>query len=540
MNLQSKSFFALLASLSLASALGCTAQTESSNATPLGKSKAHLDARPGHGLPPIRAGKYPAGQGTPQHGGGTGSGSWTPQANVPAQIAAGFSLLLTDGSVMVQDLSVLGGDWWKLTPDAAGSYVKGTWTQLASMPNGYAPLYFASAVLPDGRVIIMGGEYQAFQSTWTNQGAIYDPATDQWTPVAPPAGWQTIGDAQSAVLPDGRFVMANCCSTEMAILDPVTLTWTATGTGKADTYFDEEGWTLLPNGDLLTVDSNDLADLMHAETFHPATGLWSSAGSTVVKLADVNADGSGSWELGSAMLRPDGTVFAAGALGQNAIYDTKKKTWTAGPSFPILDGEGQLDQADGPAALLPNGNVLLGVSAGLFNAPAHFYEFDGKNLVAVATPASATVDSSYNINLLVLPSGEILETDFSADVEIYAPLGRAKGSWRPDFEGCGLERLHAGHTYSLSGEQLHGLSQAVAYGDDAQAATNYPIVRITNRATGHVAFARTHGFSSYSIAPHAHSTASFDVPAGIETGASDLVVIANGIASESIRTYISK
>ena len=44
-----------------------------------------------------------------------------------------------------------------------GNYANGTWSQLASLPviNGtqYAPLYFASAVLPDGRVLIMGGEF---------------------------------------------------------------------------------------------------------------------------------------------------------------------------------------------------------------------------------------------------------------------------------------------------------------------------------------------------------------------------------------------
>src|SRR6185312_6736110 len=56
-----------------------------------------------HDLPPIRTGSYPAGQGSPQHGGGVTSGTWTPVATTP-NIAAGFSILLTDGSVMVQDL----------------------------------------------------------------------------------------------------------------------------------------------------------------------------------------------------------------------------------------------------------------------------------------------------------------------------------------------------------------------------------------------------------------------------------------------------
>ena len=69
----------------------------------------------------------------------------------------GNPILLTDGTVMLADNGCQ--DWWKLTPDEFGNYVNGTWTQLASLPGGYSPFYHSSAVLPDGRVIIEGGEY---------------------------------------------------------------------------------------------------------------------------------------------------------------------------------------------------------------------------------------------------------------------------------------------------------------------------------------------------------------------------------------------
>jgi hypothetical protein len=51
-------------------------------------------------------------------------------------------LLLTDGTVIVQDAGC--PDWWRLTPDHTGSYANGTWTQIASLPPGYAPLYTTS------------------------------------------------------------------------------------------------------------------------------------------------------------------------------------------------------------------------------------------------------------------------------------------------------------------------------------------------------------------------------------------------------------
>src|SRR5208282_4445614 len=120
------------------------------------------------------------------------------------------------------------GNWYKLTPDITGSYANGTWTQIATMPviNGvqYAPLANASAVLPDGRVIVMGGEFNwqnhMNRPVWTSLGAIYDPVANTWTPVSAPAGsgWTGndgvgggIGDAQSTVLADGTFLLAACC-----------------------------------------------------------------------------------------------------------------------------------------------------------------------------------------------------------------------------------------------------------------------------------------------------------------------------------------
>ena len=128
-----------------------------------------------------------------------GSGTWQVAANVFPPGGAANPLLLTDGTVIVA--SGNSPYWYKLTPDINGSYVNGTWSQIASLPviggTQYGPLYHASAVLPDGRVIIMGGEYNNGGSTevWTNLGAIYDPDTNVWTAVSAPSGtgWSQIG-----------------------------------------------------------------------------------------------------------------------------------------------------------------------------------------------------------------------------------------------------------------------------------------------------------------------------------------------------------
>ncbi|HEV8118434.1 MAG TPA: hypothetical protein VGQ32_07910 [Thermoanaerobaculia bacterium] len=463
--------------------------------------------------------------------------TWTPLANQPP-FQAGNPLLLTDGTVIAH--ATCSPDWWRLTPDSSGSYVNGAWSQIASMPANHGPLYFASAVLPDGRVIVEGGEYNFCSPVWTTLGAIYDPVANSWKPVNPPAGWETIGDAQSAVLADGTFMLANCCTTETALFDAKKLTWKPTGAGKA-TVNDEEGWTLLPDGSLLTVDAYVFsydASGTNSEIYNPATGAWSSAGSTIVQLWDSYPSASkASYELGPAVLRPDGTVFATGATGHGpghtSIFDTKTRTWTPGPDFP-----NSLDIADGPAALLPNGNVLMETSPGVFKKGAVFFEWNGSALIEVPGPPPAKLEPSYIGNMLVLPTGEILWMDLSGNAWLYASTGAPSPAWAPVIQGGTATTVSRGKTYRISGRNFNGFSQGAAYGDDAQAATNYPLVRITNRSTGHVFYARTHDHSTMAVAYSGTASTSYDVPAGAETGLSDLAVVANGIPSAPITVTV--
>ncbi len=305
--------------------------------------------------------------------------TWQPLTNQPT-FNPGVMLLLTDGTVIMHSepncLTCTTTDyssWYKLTPDSSGSYVNGTWTQIASLPSGYAPLYFGSAVLPDGRVVVEGGEYNcasgSCNAVWTNQGALYDPLKNTWTPVQPPKGWTTIGDAQSVILPNGTYMQANCCTKQQALFNPANLTWNAVGKGKFDIN-DEEGWTLLPNGKVLTVDAYVFqydATGTNSEIYNPSSATWTSAGSTIVQLWDSCGGADlASYEVGPAVLRPDGTVFATGANtcgpGHTAVYNSHSGTWAAGPDFPGAYGVADAPAASGvfqPEPLLSSGRTVL-------------------------------------------------------------------------------------------------------------------------------------------------------------------------------------
>jgi hypothetical protein len=130
---------------------------------------------------------------------------------------------------------------------------------------------------------------------------------------------------------------------------------------------------------------------------------------------------------------------------------------------------------------------------------------------------------------MVLPTGQILVG--GGTTEVYNPAGTYEAAWQPTITTCPTS-VTPGTTYEISGTQFNGLSQANAFGDEYQTATNYPLVRIINNATSHVFYAKTHGHSSMGVATgSATVSTNFDVPSTIETGASTLEVVANGIPS---------
>jgi hypothetical protein len=94
--------------------------------------------------------------------------------------------------------------------------------------------------------------------------------------------------------------------------------------------------------------------------------------------------------------------------------------------------------------------------------------------------------------------------------------------------------LYRGHAYAVEGRRLAGVNQGAYYGDDVQPYTNFPLVRLTNAATKHVRFLRTHDHSSLAIGPDHIASTQFEVPDATEPGLATLEVVANGVASPAI------
>lgn len=222
-------------------------------------------------------------------------------------------LLMPDGSVMI--LSANDNQTWvKLTPDAYGNYVNGTWSTVG--PMNIPRLYFASEVLPDGRVWVTGGEYTGpyYDSNITGSGEIYDPTTNKWTwtanfPIcqpstaANPTGARTVNVHSDVVLTTGSPVVNGIYST-----DRIKPGWTVTGAG-------------IPAGStVVSVDSPSSVTISNNATASGPSAAVLFRGKTTSCFGDE-----------PSVLLPGGTSILGGSIFTDTpyAYSLPANTWTA-------------------------------------------------------------------------------------------------------------------------------------------------------------------------------------------------------------------
>ncbi len=458
------------------------------------------------------------------------AGSWQGLVNQPT-FNTSTMILLTDGRVMVQEEAT--PHWHALTPDSSGSYVHGTWSPLADM--AFWRRYYASGTLKDGRVILIGGE-QSGAGGDTNLGQIYDPVADAWDPLPSPPGWPQVGDAACCVFHDGRFMIGALLSGDCTIYDPTTNTWSAAAAQPVRT--NEETWVLLHDHTILTV---ECFPPFRAQKYVIATDTWKDEGVVPVILVDPVMS-----EIGPAMLMYDGKVIFFGAAdsaghGKTAIYTPPPHplgtgTWVAGPDIPKIGGNTMVCN-DCPASLTPNGHVLVASAPFEFNnwgSPISFFEYDPftNTLTQAPTPPNNGAQLYWS-RFMLTPTGQVLFSPSSKDVQVYTPKGGPEEHWRPTIEAV-IRHGSPPDYYILKGKKLNGFSQANIYGDDCGAATNYPLVRLRNNHTHEIFYARTYEFSTMGVATgDSLQSVRFTIP-HLPHGDYDICVVANGISSHCV------
>src|SRR5262249_22094725 len=153
------------------------------------------------------------------------------------------------------------------------------------------------------------------------------------------------------------------------------------------------------------------------------------------------------------------------------------------------------------AVVLPDGNVLLQASPGVFlGGPSHFFEAKVKDashvsFTQVSEPASAASQNSYEGRLMILPTGQALWQSDVGDVQIYTPQGNPAKNAIPKLKHIKPSLNVGSKNNKMTGIGFNGLSYGGYYGDDVQESSNYPLLRFTNVASGHVCYAKTHNYA---------------------------------------------
>ncbi len=497
--------------------------------------------------------------------------TWT-QANAPAA-GVGTMLQLPNGNVMMVGDNGPGGvsnTWNVLQPSATGSYANNSNPSSSLMTQ--SRLYFASNVLPNGNVFVLGGEYSGPSGSQneTNTGEIFNASTSTWSSISN-FPQPNFGDSPSVLLNNGLILLGTGAGqglpyggngdtylynpTSSAITAMVNGTSTSIAAGDYSAGIPsilsetttEEGLTKLPNGEVLRY-SLWLSVYLgasasgNAQLFDPATGSWQdispangTAKGTIPLLGAVNDKNQKFWmETGPSLLLPNGNVFfVSGGNSNTALYNPSTNTWSAGPLIPA-----GYTADDAPGAVLPNGDVIFTADSALVNGeytgPTGFFDYSpSAGKITQLTGSNAPGDyglafGSYPDRMLVLPTGQLMFSDGNSNqVWVGTPSGAPAPQWRPVVQSV----TGGAGTYTLSGLRLNGMSAGAAYGDDAGMDENYPIVRLMN-GSGNVYYATTSNWSNLGVATGSTpETVTFTLPSGMPAGRYSLIVSGAGISS---------
>src|SRR5437870_1480668 len=118
---------------------------------------------------------------------------------------------------------------------------------------------------------------------------MFDPVRNTWSSIAAtPANY--FGDDPTVLLSNGQVLGGNITGAQTYLYNPSTNQWTTTGAKLRGDISDEEGWTPLPDGSVLSYDvfASIDSDVFHAQRYIPAGNTLPGGGTSTGQWVDAS------------------------------------------------------------------------------------------------------------------------------------------------------------------------------------------------------------------------------------------------------------
>jgi len=427
--------------------------------------------------------------------------------------------LLPDGSVLV-----VGGE-----VPIGGSYF-GTHAELYDPDTGNwipraAPFLprarHTATLLKNGRVLVTGGE-NGIETL--NSAELYTPAINQWH-MTSSMNYARIGHTATMLL-GGRILIAGGIygvgGVTAEIYDPDLNSWAATSDMNEPRF--EHAAVLLGNGTVLVTGGYDIngAETHYSEIYDPETDTWRYTAEPM---------NFGHTDHGAALL-PNGQVLVMGGMSAppficdhcSEMYDPDLDRWIAGPNTQL----NHASTSGNPLLLLKNGTVLT-ESGGT--------EFYDPKINQWLLNTASMIYSYWNHTITLLLDGRVLlaggwDGIDNRGCEIYDPGLSFDSPWRPNlFTVPDTSVLE--FPIEITGGGFYAKTEASG-GTTKNTATNHPLVQLRSFGNGQTKFLQQEEVDTFSNA--FNSLPLMDFPEGHAM----MTVFTNGIPSKSLVTMVNK
>ena len=292
----------------------------------------------------------------PQAALGAGAGTFGPTGAMGTARYAAVAAPLRDGRVLVAGgyYDDGGGDHYLASAEvfnpAANSFSAAGIGPMSTPRRGAV-----AAPLPDGRVLVAGGSYNDGVDHELASAEVFNPATNSFTPVGD-MGIARVR-AAAAPLPDGRVLVAggNDGATRLSsaeLFNPATNAFTPVGDMETDRA--RAAAAPLPDGRVLIAGGTNGAPLSSAAVFDPNTSSFSSAGLGAMSTAR---------QAPAAAPLADGRVLVSGGVFEEGVGGYQASTEVFNPATNSFSSAGigamSTARTGAIAAPLPDGRVLV-------------------------------------------------------------------------------------------------------------------------------------------------------------------------------------